>query len=73
MNNFERLKNCKNEYEMADIIGGYMCNNAHTLIKENGEFNGLEVLNWLRVIKTYLVMNEPLTKFSWWFFIYADI
>lgn len=61
MNNFERLKNCKNEYEMADIIGGYMCNNAHTLIKENGEFNGLEVLNWLKSNKD-IFGNERTTN-----------
>ncbi|MGN0352414.1 MAG: hypothetical protein ACI4ES_12245 [Roseburia sp.] len=61
MNNFKRLKNCENEYEMADIICGYFCNNAHILIKENGEFNQLEVLNWLKSNKD-IFGNERTTN-----------
>ena len=31
MNNFERIKNCKSEYEMADIICTYMFNNIQKM------------------------------------------
>lgn len=48
MNNFERVKQCKNEHEMADLIGGYICNNYRKLRNEDGLFNGLEVLHWLQ-------------------------
>ena len=49
MSNFERIKNCENEYEMTDLIGGYVCNNLHKLKdKDTGEFNGLVILEWLK-------------------------
>ena len=48
MSNFERIKACKDELEMCDLIGGYVCNNLHKLIKNKVEFDSLELLNWLR-------------------------
>lgn len=45
MNNFERIKNCENEYEMADLICGYICNDLHKLKnKSSPEFNDLPFL-----------------------------
>lgn len=49
MSNFDRIKNCESEYEMADLICGYVCNNLHKLKNKNSpEFNGLPFLKWLQ-------------------------
>lgn len=48
MNNFERLRQCKDEYEMSDLISGYVCNNLHKLKNEDGTFNSIEILQWLQ-------------------------
>jgi len=49
MNNFERIKNCENEYEMADLICGYVCNNLYKLKdKDSPEFHSLPFLKWLQ-------------------------
>ena len=49
MNNFERIRNAKDEYEMTDLICGYICNNLHKLKSEDSpEFNGLPFLEWLK-------------------------
>lgn len=48
MNNFERLRQCEDEYEMSDLISGYICNNLHKLKNKDGTFNGLEILRWLQ-------------------------
>lgn len=49
MNNFERIKNAKDEYEMADLICGYVCNNLHKLkSKDSPEFQSLPFLKWLQ-------------------------
>ncbi len=47
-NNFERLKDTKNEYEMADLIIGYIGNQLHELKNDDGTINGLPFLRWLQ-------------------------
>ena len=49
MSNFDRIKNCESEYEMSNLICGYICNNLHKLTeKDSPEFHGLPFLEWLR-------------------------
>lgn len=49
MTNFDRIKTCKDEYEMTDIITGYIANNLHKMKSLDGpEFNCLPFLEWLR-------------------------
>lgn len=48
MSNFDRIKKCENEYQMADLLAGYICNNIHKLRNKDGTFNSLEILQWLQ-------------------------
>lgn len=49
MNNLERIQQCKSEYEVADLICGFFCNNLHKMKnKDSLEFNGLPFLQWLQ-------------------------
>lgn len=49
MNNFEKIKECKDEYEMTDLICGYIGNNLHKLKGKNASyFNSLPFLRWLQ-------------------------
>lgn len=49
MSNFDRIKDCEDEYEMADLICGYVFNNLHKLRdKDSLEFHSLPFLEWLR-------------------------
>ena len=48
MSNFDRIKKCENEYQMADLLAGYICNNVHKLRNKDGTFNSLEILQWLQ-------------------------
>lgn len=48
-NNFKRIKECKTEHEMADLVCGYISNNLHKMYdKESCEFNSLPFLRWLQ-------------------------
>lgn len=48
MSNFNRIKNCNDEYELADILTTFMCKNLHELLNEDGTFNSLYLLRWLQ-------------------------
>lgn len=48
MSNFDRIKRCENEYQMTDLLAGYICNNVHKLRNRDGTFNSLEILQWLQ-------------------------
>lgn len=48
MDNFDRIKRCENEYQMTDLLAGYICNNVHKLRNKDGTFNSLEILQWLQ-------------------------
>lgn len=49
MSNFERIKNCESEYEMANLLLGYFPNNLHKLRNnDTGEWTSLPFLDWLR-------------------------
>ncbi len=48
MNNFERIKNCKSEYEMADIICTYMFNNIQKMKSCDVDYSSLPFLHWLQ-------------------------
>lgn len=48
MSNFSRIKNCKDVYEMADLLSGYICNNQQKFKNEDGTFNSLIILEWLK-------------------------
>ena len=48
MSNFDRIKQCETEYQMADLISVYVCNNAQRLWNKDGTFNGIEILHWLQ-------------------------
>lgn len=48
MSNFERIKQCESEYQMADLISGYVCNNSSKLWNKDGTFNSIEILHWLQ-------------------------
>lgn len=49
MKNFDRIKNCKDEYEMADLVMGYIANNLHKMKKlDSSEFTSLPFLHWLQ-------------------------
>lgn len=47
-NNFERLKQSDNEYEMADLIMGYIGSHLHEIKNDNGTINSLPFLKWLQ-------------------------
>ncbi|MBP3487293.1 MAG: hypothetical protein J6K53_02750 [Roseburia sp.] len=49
MSNFERIKQCKDEYEMTDLICGYISNNLQKMKKKNDPcFNSQPFLEWLK-------------------------
>lgn len=48
MNNFQRLQQVDNEYEMADIILYHISNNKRKIFKEDGTVEGLPFLRWLQ-------------------------
>lgn len=48
MNNFERLKSLESEYEMADLIMGFLSVNFSEIKREDGSWNGLVFLRWLQ-------------------------
>ena len=48
MNNFERIKNCNDEYEMTDIICGYIFNNIHKMKADEVGYTSLPFLHWLQ-------------------------
>lgn len=43
-NNFERIKASNNEYEMADLVMGYIGNHIHEIKNEDGSINSLPFL-----------------------------
>lgn len=47
MNNFERIKQTKNVYEMSDIVMGFIGNHIHAIKREDGSINPLIFLRWL--------------------------
>ena len=47
-NNFERIKASNNEYEMADLVMGYVGNHIHEMENEDGTINTLLFLKWLQ-------------------------
>lgn len=47
-NNFERLKKVEHEYEMADLVMGYIINQINEIINEDGSINSLPFLRWLQ-------------------------
>lgn len=59
MNNFERIKNCETEYEMADIICSYMFNNIQKMRTDVG-YTSLPFLHWLQSDKN--VFDEEISK-----------
>lgn len=48
MSNFERIKNCETEYEMADIICTYMFNNIQKMKASDVGYTSLPFLRWLQ-------------------------
>lgn len=60
MNNFERIKNCKDEYEMADIICTYMFNNIQKMENNDIGFTSVPFLRWLQSSRT--VFDEEISK-----------
>jgi hypothetical protein len=48
MNNFERLKSLKSEYEMADIILYHVAELKKDTFKSDGSVDGLPLLRWLQ-------------------------
>lgn len=50
MTNFDRIKNCKSEYEMSNLICGFMFNNISKMrkIDEGIGYTGLPFLYWLQ-------------------------
>lgn len=49
MNNFERIKQSEDEYEMVDLICGYVFNNLHKMRQKDGSgFSSLPFLEWLK-------------------------
>lgn len=60
MNNFERIKNCKSEYEMADIICTYMFNNIQKMKSCDVGYSSLPFLYWLQSDRS--AFNEEPTE-----------
>lgn len=49
MNNFERIKQCKSEHEMTDLVCGFIGANLHKMKdKDTPEFDCLPFLRWLQ-------------------------
>lgn len=49
MTNFDRIKQCGDECQMATLIHGYYCSNLHKMHnKDTGEWTSLPFLDWLR-------------------------
>lgn len=48
VDNFERIKQCESEYEMADLICGYFFNNIYKMRKKGGGYTSLPFLYWLQ-------------------------
>ncbi|RDU23410.1 hypothetical protein [Anaerosacchariphilus polymeriproducens] len=47
-NNFERLKQANDEYEMADLVMGYIGNHLHEIKNNDGSINSILFLRWLQ-------------------------
>jgi hypothetical protein len=48
INNFERLKTLKDEYEMADVIMYFLSTHYSEVIMKDGTISGLPLLKWLQ-------------------------
>lgn len=50
-NNFERIKACESEFDMADLVMGWVCNHKAKIWNEDGSFSSLPFLTWLQCNK----------------------
>ena len=48
ISNFDRIKACDNEWEMAGLLCNYISDNLHRFRTEEGYFDDYSVLEWLR-------------------------